>query len=743
MGIETSIGAAIATAAGLTTAAGGLTAAGTALAVAINLAVSAGLSVAATAIAGGPESPRKPSRTSNIKSPLSPHEVVYGTVRKGGTIFFVTGSHFANTRLHMCIALAAHQCEDVLSVYVNGQENEMIPVLPSEEVPPYGEYQSELGPEYIMYVPNTGHARRNYSSYNWRLGTADQDAIPGMVMECDEWTAAHRARGICYLYARLIYDVTDDSKIWPSFIPSLTARVKGRNDIWDPRSGATGWSDNPALIAANILEKLLGVPRARIDTAALIEAANICDELVAKIPSGTEKRYRCSGYFSLEGEPENWLTPVTLAMAGAVIEHHGRYYIHAGKWRAPVLTITDADVMGAIRVTTSQSDRERANVARGIFASAAAFDQPTEFPRVVHAAGVTEDGLELETDINLEFVPSSGQAQRVAKILLLTARAGRTVELGVNLLKGLDVKPWDTVTLALSSFGITGTFRVTTHRTTIDGTPPVLAPVLSLSEISEGVFAWDAATEEKPLELQQQVIPGMDLEPDNLSFATTVRTSFATFAPAIVTASWDDPAGTTFEAIEVEAILHFEWRTGPFDAWNADVIEASGEVAQGVETLALTMLDEDIAGSGFSFRSHQIERVRIRTRVSSNNWSDWTVLDGDLRSPQATSKTFTAYTSKTGHKIGGVKMIWAAPADGVPVAYEVEARVEYEWRQGTGAWKAATYIAGRRVKAKKINLVLWDKSKPGGTTQFRNHVLSYARVRSVNGDGTVSEWTTL
>lgn len=744
MGIETGIGTAIATAAGLTTATGGLTAAGTALAIAINLSIAAGLSVASSALAGTPEGPRKGTRTGNLKNPLSPHEVVYGTVRKGGPIFYVTGSHFANTRLHMCIALAAHECEEIESIYINGKENDLISVIPSDGVPPYGVYYPELGPEYQMYVPDTGHARREFSAFNWRLGTATQDAIPGMVRECDTWSADHRARGVCYLYARLVYDVTDDSRIWPSFIPSMTVRMQGRKDIYDPRTDARGWTDNPALIAANVLEMLLGVPLERIDMAALEEAADICDEVVPLKEGGTEKRYRCSGYFSLEGEPENWLEPIVRTMAGACIEHHGTYYIHAGKWRAPEITITDDDVMGGLRVRTAQSDRERANIASGIFASAETYDQPTEFPRVVDAAGVTEDGLELEMDIDLEFVPTNAQAQRVAKILLLTQRAGRTIEVGTNLLKGLDVKPWDTVNLNLAVFGLTGTFRVIEHSTSIEGSPPVVRPKLILQEISEAIYAWDEETEEQPLALQSPIIPGMDLEPDDISYAVTTYASNATqYKPAQIFVSWTNPNNTIFEATEVQVILHVESKLSGGGSYAPDVVEVSGEVSSAFNFLTLDIVDDDQPGN-WLFQAHQLESVRIRARISPNNWSDWVEFDGDLRAPVAVIKTFTAYTSKPAHKIGAVKMVWTPPTDGSPISYEVEAKVEYEWKQGAGAWTPATYIENRvRVKARKINLVLWDKSQPGGSTQFQNHTLVYARVRSINGDGTVSAWTNL
>lgn len=739
MGFETSIGTAIVTAVVGTT--GAATTAGLISAAVINLAISAALSAAAAALTTQkPDSPVKATRNANVKHPMSPHEAVYGSVRKGGTLFYVQGSGDANSRLHLCIALAAHECEEIESIYLNGELTELELVTPDSGHGPFREFP-ELPDTYEMYIPAVGFKRRKLSAYNWRLGTTSQAAFPAMLLECENWTSAHQAKGRCYLYARLVYDVTESGLAWPSFIPSLTVRMKGKK-CYDPRTATTVWTDNPANICADILENLLGVPRARIDADSWEEAADICDEVVNIKGGGTEKRYRASGFFAVEGEPEQWLAPIVRAMAGAVVEHHGIYYIRAGAWRDPVLTIGDDDVMGGIQVRTADSDRERANVARGVFAGAESYDQPTDFPQVIDAAAVTEDGVEQSMELNLEWSPSHRQAQRVAKILLGTQRFGRTVEIGANLLKGLDVMPFDTVTLAITAFGLTGDFRVIDHRTEIDG--GALTVKLVLREIAESLYDWDEDTEEGDLEITNAIIPGSDLEPDELAYTVTTyaSSSSSAFKPARITATWADPGNTSFDAIEVEAIIHFEWKT-TFGSYQPGVIEASGEVAAGVETLALDMIDEEMGTGTWQFQNVQVERVRVRTRLTGANTSEWTTLEGDLYSPIAGSATLTTYSTKSTHKPAAVAVEWDAPTTGSPVAYQVEAVLSYEWRQGAAAFVPATMTVTKQIKGKKLNLAFLDKTKPSGSTNFQAHSLDSCRVRSVNGDGTVSEWTDL
>jgi hypothetical protein len=254
------------------------------------------------------------------------------------------------------------------------------------------------------------------------------------------------------------------------------------------------------LQVAWILETYLGIPRARIDATALTAAANICDETVTLKDASTATRYESHGYFELEGTPESWIEPITDAMAGALVEHDGSYYIHAGAWIAPAITITDDDILGNLTRATAASNLTRANTIKGLFVSPETYDAPAEYVPVTEAAFLTEDnGKEIILEKDLEFCATHEQARRTASIHLRNQRMDETIEMEVNLVKGLDVKPWDTVTVQSDVMGVNDTYRVIDHALVTEPEGPRAYVRLALKKVASTIFGWTAATQEKEL----------------------------------------------------------------------------------------------------------------------------------------------------------------------------------------------------------------------------------------------------
>lgn len=81
--------------------------------------------------------------------------------------------------------------------------------------------------------------------------------------------------GIVYTVLRVPSSVLDG-------FPSISARIKGVK-VYDPRSGETAWSDNPALILRDFIVRANG---RSVTDASVIEVANACDALV----SGVKRR---------------------------------------------------------------------------------------------------------------------------------------------------------------------------------------------------------------------------------------------------------------------------------------------------------------------------------------------------------------------------------------------------------------------------------------------------------------------
>jgi hypothetical protein len=107
------------------------------------------------------------------------------------------------------------------------------------------------------------------------LGTTAQtvDAYLTSVVP-SQWTANHRLRGLAYVVMTL--DLEEPR--WQGGPPQMTFDVSGKL-LYDPRTAATAWSNNPALVARDWLISAWGysVDSADIDDTACNTAANACE----------------------------------------------------------------------------------------------------------------------------------------------------------------------------------------------------------------------------------------------------------------------------------------------------------------------------------------------------------------------------------------------------------------------------------------------------------------------------------
>ena len=208
-----------------------------------------------------------------------PHQVIYGETRIGGVVFYqaITSSPDSNQdRLHRAIAFAGHEIESYEAIYFNDEK-------------------VEIGMDGNVTSPFKFSGKARVKQH---LGADDQVADSDLVAEVTEWTTAHRARGIAYLYVRF-----QDSAAFPNGVPVVTAKIRGKK-LEDPREDqvTTVWSDNPALCIRDYLLSGYGLNESTsdIDGDLFEEAANACDEDIAGA-----KKYTCNGSFTLDGDPED------------------------------------------------------------------------------------------------------------------------------------------------------------------------------------------------------------------------------------------------------------------------------------------------------------------------------------------------------------------------------------------------------------------------------------------------------
>ncbi|MCF6267639.1 MAG: fibronectin type III domain-containing protein [Desulfuromusa sp.] len=187
-----------------------------------------------------------------IRSSTSPRRLVYGEVLTSGTLVFVDSTGDDNQYCHMVIAMAGHEVEEIGDIYL---DNELL---------------------------DASSSKYNYVTVNKHLGTADQVADPDLLAASNLWTDNHRLRGIAYIYIRLTWPKSNGNEVWPTGLPQVRAVVKGKNDIFDPRTSTAGYSNNWALCTRDYLAYKHGLNcnDSEIDDDLMITAANISDELV-------------------------------------------------------------------------------------------------------------------------------------------------------------------------------------------------------------------------------------------------------------------------------------------------------------------------------------------------------------------------------------------------------------------------------------------------------------------------------
>ena len=381
--------------------------------------------------------------------------------------------------LHQIITLAAHEITAVDQVYLDGR------------LVSFGYNQDarwSIG--YFLRTEKDGK-KTPLVFMTKNLGTEDQEALSDLTAVLPtRWTANHRQRGNAHVYLRLIWD----AKRFAQGLPDTNFTVRGK-PVYDTRTATTAYSTNAALIIADYLTNTkfgLGVSWDDVDTASVSAAADICDELVTLADTTTEARYRISGVFDTSQSPQSILEQMAEAIAGDIVFQGGKWRIVPGKWRAPEMSLWRSDLLSAVTVQTRKSRAETFNCVKGTFTSENHGNDEHEFPVIKVPAYIAEDGREIYADLALNFVISSTQAQRIAKIRLGQVRQTITID-GVFSLKALALQIGDTVEYTDAQFGWTSkVFEVRDFSLQFEGNSGY-GVRLTLVETAEAIYTWTSA----------------------------------------------------------------------------------------------------------------------------------------------------------------------------------------------------------------------------------------------------------
>ncbi|WFF40386.1 hypothetical protein EVC62_02100 [Salinicola endophyticus] len=272
-----------------------------------------------------------------------------------------------------------------------------------------------------------------------------------------DWRDTQIGAGLSYVRLSIRYD----RDYWASGIPTPLFVLQGCREIYDPRSGTTGYSDNAALVILWYLRTRLRVPDDEIIWEMFIDGANIADEPVAVPGGGTERRYRIGGGFKADARKDRVLADMEAACAGRVVRIGGRFGLQVGAYYGPYeLTIDEDMVIGAVTGQAEVSQADAVNTMTGKFIDPAQRWTETDYPAVSVAEWVAQDDGPIEDTLDLQLVYSPYQAQRLANIALRRKRNGGGLSMPLNF-RGYACRPGRVVRVYLPSLNIDGEFRVT------------------------------------------------------------------------------------------------------------------------------------------------------------------------------------------------------------------------------------------------------------------------------------------
>uniref|UniRef100_UPI000BA424FB phage tail tip protein J-related protein n=1 Tax=Pseudomonas sp. Irchel 3E20 TaxID=2008983 RepID=UPI000BA424FB len=375
----------------------------------------------------GAKSPLRDNEPSaqTVRSSKAPARFILGRVSTGGVLVWAqeqTGTTSNGEWLHLVYVLSEGPIDALENIY-----------LGEEPISTYGEN----------------------ATYELIVNPTQVNAF--LKANCPDWKDSQIGRGLSFVRVSLKYS----AEKFPSGIPDTRFVVRGRNDIYDPRTGASAYSDNTALHMLWYLRARCGVPDDEIVFSTFASAANVCDESVSNAGGSVSQRYRTSCVIGADEQRTGVLQKLEAACAGKLIRVGGRWMLQAGAYYGPYdFEVTEDMVVGTVAGSTEPTNDSAINTVRGTFIDPSQSWTETDYPEVSVSQWIIEDGGESAETLTFSYVTNPYQAQRLANIELRRRRAGGTISIPMNF-AGYNCRPGRVVRINLPSLNILGEFIVT------------------------------------------------------------------------------------------------------------------------------------------------------------------------------------------------------------------------------------------------------------------------------------------
>ena len=454
------------TAAGAAIGIGGLL-----LTTAISIGISAVTSWALNALAPKPDLSSSRGTLVNARDAVAPADFVYGEVRKGGIITFYESTGDENKYLHQVIVVAAHEVEELGTIYINDQ---------------VAIWSSSTG---LISTAGSGDEQTDWGGkIRIRKHLGDQTTADSDLINETSATSAFIGKELAYLYVRYEYD----QDVFANGLPLITVKVKGKK-VEDPRNSTTAYSNNAALCIRDFITSKYGLEDTAIDEVSFAAAANECDEGVPLAGGGSEKRFQINGVVRSSESIGSVLGNMSTACAGTIFWGSGYWKLKVGTYTAPTKTLTLDDLRGPINLQTRVSIRDNFNAVRGTFNDSAQNYITADYPEITSPTFKAEDKQEeVALDLPLPFTTSASAAQRIAKLTLFRGREQMTISADFGL-EAFGIEVGDIIAFDNPRYGFDEKeFEVVGWNFSANQEAGDLRVTLTLRETSAAAFDWNA-----------------------------------------------------------------------------------------------------------------------------------------------------------------------------------------------------------------------------------------------------------
>lgn len=419
----------------------------------------------------------------NGKGATEPAQVVYGQIRKGGTVTFVESTGGNNKILHQIIVLAAHEVEEIGDIYLNDE----VVTMSNEDV---------TSAPYSGFVKIYKHLG-DQTDVDDTFANSSSTLASTLISETSA-TSSFVGKGLAYLYCRFTYD----QDAFVNGLPVVTAVVKGKKVV-KTVSGvdqSAAYSNNAAWVIKDYLTSSYGMndDSDNIDYTTFEAAADVCDQTDI-LSDGTEQ-YTINGVVNLNQPIRTVLEQMMTSCGGTLFWGAGMWKLYAGEFTTPTKTFTLDDLRSGISLDTRVSSRDNFNKVTGTFIDKDQDWISADYPAVASATFLAEDNdVETPLDLALPYTTNNFAAQRLAKQMLFRSREQISLSADFGL-EALDVEVGDFVKFRNERYGWgvgdEKTFEVIGWRLNPDPENLDLRVNLQLRESSQAAFGFTVADEQ-------------------------------------------------------------------------------------------------------------------------------------------------------------------------------------------------------------------------------------------------------